>query len=80
MATTGASVRLGHGHGFAHVVAVAVGHQDEIHRPHLIHRGVEQRVPEPGVDEHAHPGAGQFEGRVAQEGYLYAPADFCCAT
>ena len=35
-------VRLSHGHGFAHVVAVAVGHQDEIHRPHLIHRGVEQ--------------------------------------
>ena len=68
---------LGHGHGFAHVVAVAVGHQDEVHRPHLIHRGVERRVAEPGVDEHIHPGAGQFKGRVAQKGYLYAPADFC---
>ena len=50
--------RLGHGHGFAHVVAVAVGHQDEVHRPHLVHRRVEQGVREPGVDEDVHPGAG----------------------
>ncbi len=77
MATTGAPVCLGHGHGFTHVVAVAVGHQDKVHRPHFIHRRVEQGVREPGVDEDVHPGAGQFEGRVAQEGYLYSPADFC---
>ena len=28
---------LRQGHGLPHVVAVAVGHQDEVHRPHLLH-------------------------------------------
>ncbi len=77
MATTGAPVSWASGHGFAHVIAMAVGHQDQIHRPHLVHRGLEQGVAEPGVDEHRDPGRGQFKGRVAQEGDAHPSANYC---
>ena len=57
---------LGQRHRLAHVIPMAVGHQDEVHLAHLLHRGIEQGVAEPGVDEHGNPAPGQFKGRMAK--------------
>ena len=56
---------LGQRHRLAHVIPMAVGHQDDIHLPHLLHRGLEHRIAEPGVDGHCHPAPHQFKGRMA---------------
>jgi hypothetical protein len=66
---------LGQRHGFPHMVGVAVGDQDEVHRPHLGHRRGQQRVRQPGVDDHRHPLAGQFKRGVAVKGDADAAAD-----
>ncbi len=67
---------LGQGHGLPHVIAVAVGDQDHVHRPHLVNRGVEEGVAEPGVNDHIHTLAGQLESRVTVKGDADVAADY----